>query len=65
MRRGAGGWRLCRGLAITAVAAAVAGVMGAWPFINVIRKGGCEVRDGGEIAFSGTAGRLRGLDMIM
>lgn len=49
-----------------AVTTAVAGVMGAWPFINVVRKaGGYEVRDGGEIAFSGTAGRLRGLDMIM
>lgn len=38
MLGGAGGWRLCRGPAITAVTAAVAGVMGAWPFINVIRK---------------------------
>lgn len=31
----------------------------------LLERGRYEVRDGGEIAFSSTAGRLRGLDMIM
>lgn len=50
-----------RGPQIMSVTTGVAWVPG--PSLMLLE--GCEVRDGGEIAFSSATERLRGLDMIM